>query len=48
MKALYQETTEGPAAVRVAEVDTPTPKAGEVCVAIEAGVNHHLVANVRA
>jgi len=41
MKALYQETTEGPEAVRVAEVETPTPKAGEVRVAIKAAsVNH--------
>ena len=41
MKALYQETTEGPDAVRVAEVKTPTPKAGEVRVAIKAAsVNH--------
>lgn len=41
MKALYQETTEGSEAVRVAEVDTPTPKAGEVRVAVKAAsVNH--------
>jgi NADPH:quinone reductase-like Zn-dependent oxidoreductase len=41
MKALYHETTEGPEAVRVAEVETPTPKAGEVRVAIKAAsVNH--------
>ena len=41
MKALCQETTEGPDAVRVAEVETPTPKAGEVRVAIKAAsVNH--------
>jgi zinc-binding alcohol dehydrogenase/oxidoreductase len=41
MKALFQETTEGPEAVRVAEVATPKPKAGEVRVAIKAAsVNH--------
>lgn len=41
MKALYQETTEGSEAIRVAEVDTPSPRAGEVRVAIKAAsVNH--------
>ncbi|MEY2942901.1 MAG: hypothetical protein RLY97_915, partial [Pseudomonadota bacterium] len=36
MKALLLETSEGPAAVRVAEVDTPLPMAGEVRVAVKA------------
>ena len=41
MQALYQETTGGPEAVRVAEVATPLPGAGEVRVAIRAAsVNH--------
>ena len=41
MLALYQETTDGPAAVRVAEVPTPLPGPGEVRVAIRAAsVNH--------
>ena len=41
MKALLQETTEGPEAVRVADVDTPMPNAGEVRVAIKAAsINH--------
>ena len=41
MLALYQETTGGPEAVRVAEVATPLPGAGEVRVAIRAAsVNH--------
>ena len=41
MLALYQETTDGPAAVRVAEVPTPQPGPGEVRVALRAAsVNH--------
>ena len=41
MLALYQETTAGPEAVRVAEVPTPLPGPGEVRVAIRAAsVNH--------
>lgn len=41
MKALLQETTDGPEAVRVANVDLPVPKAGEVRVAIKAAsINH--------
>ena len=41
MQALYQETTGGPEAVRVAEVPTPLPGPGEVRVAIRAAsVNH--------
>lgn len=41
MLALYQETTDGPEAVRVAEVPTPQPGPGEVRVAIRAAsVNH--------
>lgn len=41
MLALYQETTDGPAAVRVAEIETPVPGRGEVRVAIRAAsVNH--------
>ena len=41
MLALYQETTGGPEAVRVAEVPTPVPAPGEVRVAIRAAsVNH--------
>ena len=41
MKALLQETSDGPEAVRVADVDVPEPKAGEVRVAIkDASVNH--------
>jgi NADPH:quinone reductase-like Zn-dependent oxidoreductase len=41
MLALYQETTVGPEAVRVAEVPTPVPGPGEVRVAIRAAsVNH--------
>jgi len=41
MLALYQETTAGPEAVRVAEVPTPVPGPGEVRVAIRAAsVNH--------
>jgi zinc-binding alcohol dehydrogenase/oxidoreductase len=41
MKALLQETSDGLEAVRVADVETPTPKSGEVRVAIKAAsVNH--------
>ena len=41
MLALYQETTDGPEAVRVADVATPLPGPGEVRVAIRAAsVNH--------
>jgi zinc-binding alcohol dehydrogenase/oxidoreductase len=41
MKALYQDTTNGTDAVRVADVDTPTPGPGEVRVAIRAAsINH--------
>ena len=41
MKALLLETTEGPEAVRVAEVETPEPKAGEVRVAVKAASMNH-------
>lgn len=41
MKALYQETTDGLEAVRVAEIDTPHAGPGEVRIAIRAAsVNH--------
>ena len=41
MKALLLETTDGPESVRVTEVETPEPKAGEVRVAIKAAsINH--------
>ena len=41
MKALFQESTDGADAVRVADVETPTPKAGEVRVALKAAsINH--------
>ena len=41
MLVLLQETTDGPAAVRVAQVPTPLPGPGEVRVAIRAAsVNH--------
>ena len=41
MKALLLETTEGPEAVRIADVETPEPKAGEVRVALKAAsINH--------
>ena len=41
MKALLLETTDGPEAVRVADVATPEPQAGEVRVAIKAAsINH--------
>ncbi|MDB5687883.1 MAG: alcohol dehydrogenase [Rhizorhabdus sp.] len=41
MKALYLEAADGPESARVADVETPTPKAGEVRVAIKAAsVNH--------
>ncbi len=41
MKALLQETSDGPEAVRVADVETPTPKAGEVRVALKAASMNH-------
>lgn len=41
MKALLLESTDGPEAVRVAEVDTPEPAAGEVRVAIKAASMNH-------
>lgn len=41
MKALYLEEAKGFDSVRVADVDTPTPKAGEVRVAVKAAsINH--------
>ncbi len=41
MQALYLETADGSEATRVAEVETPAPKAGEVRVAIKAAsINH--------
>lgn len=41
MKALYLETTDGPESTSVREVETPTPQAGEVRVAIKAAsINH--------
>lgn len=41
MKALLLETTDGPEAVRVADVDTPEPGPGEVRVAIKAASMNH-------
>jgi NADPH:quinone reductase-like Zn-dependent oxidoreductase len=41
MKALLLETAGGPAAVRVAEIETPTPQPGEVRVAIKAASMNH-------
>jgi zinc-binding alcohol dehydrogenase/oxidoreductase len=41
MKALYLEATNGPESVRVQEVETPLPKAGEVRVAIKAASLNH-------
>jgi NADPH:quinone reductase-like Zn-dependent oxidoreductase len=41
MKALYLETAGGPESVAVREVETPTPKAGEVRVAIKAASLNH-------
>ncbi len=41
MKALLLETTDGPEAVRVADVETPEPAAGEVRVAIKAASMNH-------
>jgi len=41
MKALYLETADGPESVSVREVETPTPKAGEVRVAIKAASLNH-------
>jgi zinc-binding alcohol dehydrogenase/oxidoreductase len=41
MKALYLETADGPESARVADVETPTPKAGEVRVAIKAASMNH-------
>jgi len=41
MKALYLEAGDGPESTRVADVETPTPSAGEVRVAIKAAsINH--------
>jgi zinc-binding alcohol dehydrogenase/oxidoreductase len=41
MKALLLESTDGPEAVRVADVDTPEPTAGHVRVAIKAASMNH-------
>lgn len=41
MKALYLEQADGTESVKVAEVETPTPKAGEVRVAIKAASLNH-------
>lgn len=41
MKALLLETADGSEAVRVAEVETPTPAAGEVRVAVKAASMNH-------
>lgn len=41
MKALYLDEAGGPDSVRVAEVETPRPKAGEVRVAIKAASLNH-------
>jgi NADPH:quinone reductase-like Zn-dependent oxidoreductase len=41
MKALYLETADGPESVQVRDVETPTPKAGEVRVAIKAASLNH-------
>lgn len=41
MKALLLGTAEGPEAVRVTDVETPEPKAGEVRVAIKAASMNH-------
>ncbi len=41
MKALYLETADGPESVSVREVETPTPKPGEVRVAIKAASMNH-------
>jgi NADPH:quinone reductase-like Zn-dependent oxidoreductase len=41
MKALYLESADGPESVSVKEVETPTPKAGEVRVAIKAASLNH-------
>jgi NADPH:quinone reductase-like Zn-dependent oxidoreductase len=41
MKALYLETADGPESVRVTDVETPKPKAGEVRVAIKAASLNH-------
>ena len=41
MKALLLETTGGPESVRVADVETPEPSAGEVRVAIKAASMNH-------
>jgi zinc-binding alcohol dehydrogenase/oxidoreductase len=41
MKALLLESTDGPEAVRVADVDTPEPTAGQVRVAIKAASMNH-------
>jgi len=41
MKALLLESTDGPEAVRVTDVETPEPAAGEVRVAIKAASMNH-------
>lgn len=41
MKALLLETTDGPGSVRVADVPTPEPAAGEVRVAVKAASMNH-------
>ena len=41
MKALYLEQADGVDSVRVADVETPTPKAGEVRVAVKAASLNH-------
>lgn len=41
MKALYLEETGGPESARVADVETPMPKAGEVRVAVKAASLNH-------
>jgi NADPH:quinone reductase-like Zn-dependent oxidoreductase len=41
MKALLLESTDGPEAVRVADVPVPEPKAGEVRVAVKAASMNH-------
>lgn len=41
MKALYLEQADGVESVRVADVETPTPKAGEVRIAVKAASLNH-------
>src|SRR5690606_1402858 len=41
MKALYLATADGPESVKVTDVETPTPKAGEVRVAVKAASLNH-------